>query len=196
MSNEHRQQDNRSAGGNGRLAVKLLVATVAMFGFGFALVPLYDVFCEITGLNGKTGDQYTQELDDSAVDESRTITVQFVSRNNAGMSWEFRPEVKQVQVHPGEMTHVTFYAHNPEDREMVGQAVPSVSPSRGAEYLRKTECFCFEQQVLAADEEVSMPLYFFVDKALPDNVNKLTLSYSLFDITQNFSGRDLSQTAN
>lgn len=195
MSDDNRQQDSRS-GGNGRLAAKLLVATVAMFGFGFALVPLYDVFCEITGLNGKTGDQYTQELDDSAIDESRTVTVQFVSRNNAGMSWEFRPEVKQVQVHPGEMTHVTFYAHNPEDREMVGQAVPSVSPSRGAEYLRKTECFCFNQQVLAAGEEVSMPLYFFVDKALPDNVSKLTLSYSLFDITQNFSGRDLSQTAN
>lgn len=196
MSNSKGQQEKQSVGGNNRLAVKLLVGTLAMFGFGFALVPLYDVFCDITGLNGKTGGQYTQEVDDAAIDESRTITVQFVTRNNAGMSWDFRPEVKEVQVHPGELAHVNFYARNPEGHEMIGQAIPSVAPSRAAEYLRKTECFCFNQQVLSGGEDVSMPLYFFVDKALPDNVNKLTLSYSMFDVTENFSGRSLSQNAN
>lgn len=190
------QQAEKSKGHNRSLVMKLVFATVGMFGFGFALVPLYDVFCEITGLNGKTGGRYGYEAAEVRVDTERLVTVQFVSRNNAGMSWEFRPEVTQVQVHPGELTEVNFYARNPTGEDMIAQAVPSVAPSRAAEYLRKTECFCFEQQPLAAGEEVLMPLLFFVDQDLPRDVTKLTLSYSLFDITANFSNRKLSQTAN
>lgn len=189
-----KKQDKAAGKRNSRLAVKLMAATVAMFAFGFALVPIYDVFCEITGLNGKTGGRY--EAVDVAVDENRVVTVQFVARNNGGMSWEFGPEVSQIQVHPGEMAEVNFYARNPSANTMIAQAIPSVSPSRGAEYLRKTECFCFNQQELAAGEEISMPLLFFVDQDLPKDVSKLTLSYTLFDITQNFSNRQLSQNAN
>lgn len=170
-----------------RLAGKLLLGAVAMFGFGFALVPLYDVFCEITGLNGKTDGQYTYEVDDDAVDTSRTVTVQFVARNNADMNWTFRPMVAQVDVHPGELTEVSFYARNPSGQEMVGQAIPTVTPWRVADYMHKTECFCFNQQVLAAGESIEMPLFFFIDKAIPEDVTKLTLSYAMFDVTDNFS---------
>ena len=183
-----------TAPGNGRMALRLLFAVVAMFGFGFALVPLYDVICDITGLNGKTGGRYESVA--AEVDTDRVVTVQFMTHNNAGMSWEFRPMVREVKVHPGEMKEVEFYARNPEQRTMIAQAIPSVSPSRAAEYLRKTECFCFNQQELAGGEEISMPLRFFVDQQIPEDVTKLTLSYSMFDITNNFSGKQKSVTSN
>lgn len=189
---ENKATQPRFASVRRSLVLKLLLATVGMFGFGFALVPLYDVFCDITGLNGKTGGRY-EEVAEVRVDTSREITVQFMTRNNIGMSWEFRPEVAQVKVHPGAMTEVSFYARNPDKQDMVAQAVPSVSPSRAADHLRKTECFCFNQQVLAAGEEVHMPLTFFVDQDIPEDVTKLTLSYTLFDITGNFSNTQLSQ---
>jgi len=175
-----------------KLVAKLALAVVGMFAFGFALVPLYDVICEITGLNGKTGGRYEYQAETVGVDESREVTVQFAASNNAGMSWEFRPMQNQVTVHPGELTEVTFYARNPTGKRMIAQAIPSVAPSRSADYLRKTECFCFTQQVLEAGEEVEMPLLFFVDQAIPGDIHKFTLSYTLFDVTQNFAGRDLS----
>jgi cytochrome c oxidase assembly protein subunit 11 len=157
-----------------------------MFAFGFALVPIYDVFCEWTGLNGKTGGPTTYQADSAEIDTTRLVTIQFMASNNAGMSWEFRPMQRQIEVHPGELNEVKFYARNPGTEAMVGQAVPSVSPFKGADYLHKTECFCFNQQQLAAGEEIEMPLLFFIDKALPEDVTKLTLSYTLFDVTQNF----------
>lgn len=196
MSDDIKQKGSESSRSNRSLVFKLFIGTVGMFGFGFALVPLYDVFCDITGLNGKTGGRYAYEAAEVRVDTERTVTVQFVARNNAGMSWDFKPEVAEVKVHPGELTEVAFYARNPTGEAMIGQAIPSVSPSRGAEYLRKTECFCFNHQELAGGEEISMPLLFFVDQDLPKDVTKLTLSYSLFDITQNFSNRQVSQNAN
>src|SRR5690554_5675775 len=171
------------APGSSRLVGRLALTVVGMFAFGFALVPLYDVFCDLTGLNGKTGGPYAYEAETVQVDESREITVQFVANNNANMSWDFKPVQRQVTVHPGEMMEVHFIARNPTDRAMIGQAVPSVSPFRGADYLHKTECFCFTQQRLEAGEEIEMPLFFFVDQALPKDVSKLTLSYTLFDVT-------------
>jgi len=178
----------------GKLVAKLAIGVVGMFGFGFALVPLYDVFCEVTGLNGKTGGPYTYEAETAEVDESRLITIQFTTSNNANMSWEFRPMQNQVEVHPGALTEVKFYARNPGAARIIGQAVPSVSPFKAADYLHKTECFCFTQQVLEGGEAIEMPLLFFIDKAIPDDVTKLTLSYTLFDVTQNFisSGSNLS----
>lgn len=171
---------------NNRLALRLLLGAVGMFGFGFALVPLYDVFCDITGLNGKTGGRYNYEAVDVVVNEERLVTVQFRAMNNANMSWQFEPMVSQVQVHPGELTEVMFYAHNPASITMVGQAVPSVSPFKAADYLHKTECFCFSQQTLTAGEGINMPLMFFIDQDIPEDVTKLTLSYTLFDVTANF----------
>lgn len=183
-------------GDTSRLALKLLFATVGMFAFGFALVPLYDVICDITGLNGKTGGRYEYSAVDAAVDESRVITVQFMTSNNAGMNWEFRPRVREVKVHPGELMEVDFYVRNPGNESMVAQAIPSVAPFRVADYMRKTECFCFNQQRLGPGEEMDMPLRFFVDQDIPANVNKLTLSYTLFDITANFAGSGTALSSN
>ncbi len=168
---------------SGHLVRRLILVVVGMFGFGFALVPLYDVFCDVTGLNGKTQGQYVQS-DATVIDESRWVTVQFMANNNDGMSWAFKPEQRSIKVHPGALNSVAFYAKNPSHLEMVAQAVPSVSPFRAAEYLHKTECFCFKQQKLAAGEQRDMPLRFIVDRDLPEEINTFTLSYTLFDITQ------------
>jgi cytochrome c oxidase assembly protein subunit 11 len=183
-----------------RTVTKSIVAVVAMFGFGFALVPLYDVFCDITGLNGKTRGVYDQGLaEKQQVDESRRVRVQFVTQNNESMPWEFKPVEYEVRVHPGELIEVNFFARNPTGRKMVAQAVPSLSPSEGAEYFHKTECFCFNQQTLAAHEEVLMPLRFVVDAALPEHLTTLTLSYTLFDQTEAMLGdtvaNDIKQVA-
>jgi len=172
--------------GTGKLVAKLLLTVVGMFGFGFALVPMYDVFCEWTGLNGKTGGRYEYSEASIEINKERLVTVQFAANNNSGMAWEFGPMVNQVQVHPGELTEVRFYARNPASTRIVGQAVPSVTPFVAADYLRKTECFCFTQQVLEAGEAIEMPVFFYVDAAIPADVSKLTLTYTLFDVTANF----------
>ena len=174
-----------SAGEHNKIVAKTIVAVVAMFGFGFALVPLYDVFCDITGLNGKTAGPYSAESAAlQEVDQNRQVRVQFITHNNEDMPWEFKPEIFELKVHPGQLTSVEFIARNPTSKSMTAQAVPSVSPSRGASYFHKTECFCFQQQTLAAGEQVSMPLRFVVDEALPGELKTLTLSYTLFDQTE------------
>ncbi len=161
---------------------KLVLVVFAMFGFGFALVPLYDVFCDITGLNGKTNTEAATALIDG-VDESRTVTVQFISRTAQGIPWQFAPMTNEISVHPGEMKLVKFYAKNESTRDIIGQAVPSVSPGVAAVYFQKIECFCFNHQPLKAQEEVEMALQFYVDPELPEDVKTLTLSYTLYDIT-------------
>lgn len=170
---------------NTRSFAKIAVVAVAMFGFGYLLVPLYDVFCEITGLNGKTG-----RVDEAAIaqryepDLSRTITVQFVANNNVGMPWEFGPVVTSMRVHPGKVYATSFTARNPTSHKMIGQAVPSVAPGKASRYFNKTECFCFDQQALAAGETKDMPVRFIVDPNLPSDVSTLTLAYTVFDVTQ------------
>lgn len=165
---------------NARVVGWCLAGVVGMFAFGFALVPLYDVFCEALGINGKTQGRYesTEVLER---DDSRTITVQFIAQNGPKMPWEFRPMATSVKAHPGEPVTVNFHVRNPTGSSMTAQAVPSLSPSEGTLYFHKTECFCFNQQTLKAGESVEMPLVFIVDKALPDDIHKLTLSYTLYD---------------
>lgn len=166
-----------------KTVAKSLLAVVAMFAFGFAMVPLYEVFCDITGLNGKTNGRYTiSEQQELEADQSRVVRVQFITHNNENMPWEFKPMVHELKVHPGELTAVDFYARNTTSQSMTAQAVPSLSPSRGTDYFHKTECFCFEKQTLAANEDIKMPLRFVVDKALPKDVRVLTLSYTIFDL--------------
>ncbi len=165
-----------------RLVTRLLVTVVGMFGFGFAMVPLYDVICDITGLNGKTGDQVVTVSEPTSVSD-RTITVQFLAQNSNGMDWEFKANDAQVKVHPGEVKVVSYYAKNAHDYVMTGQAIPSVAPNEAAQYLKKLECFCFQEQVLQAGEQVDMGIRFFIDESIPEHITKLTLSYSLFDIT-------------
>lgn len=178
------------------LVSRLGLVVVGMFAFGFALVPIYDVFCEITGLNGKTAGRATYDAAVVEVEEERLITIQFTANNNAGMSWQFHPMVNQVQVHPGELTEVKFYARNPTGATMIAQAVPSVVPFVAADYLHKTECFCFTKQTLAGGEAIEMPLLFYIDKAIPEDVSKLTLSYTLFDVTANFINSSTNLSAN
>jgi len=164
-----------------RLVKRLLLIVVGMFGFGFAMVPLYDVICEITGLNGKTSGRYAEVAPVPV--EDRKITVQFMAQNSEGMSWIFEPNDAQVTVSPGEIKVVSYRAMNPNSYAMVGQAIPSVAPNEAAQHLMKLECFCFQEQPLAPGEEVDMAIRFFVDEDIPEKITKLTLSYSLFDIT-------------
>ena len=166
-----------------RLVRKLFLAAVGMFVFGFALVPLYDVICDITGLNGKTSGRYTVAEAEPMVVSDREITVQFMAQNGAGMAWEFHPNDTQVKVHPGEVRVVSYRAKNPTDAVMIGQAIPSVAPNEAAQYFKKLECFCFAEQTLEPGEEVDMAIRFFVDENIPEKITKLTLSYSLFDVT-------------
>lgn len=160
---------------------RLVILAVGMFGFAFALVPLYDVFCDITGINGKTDNQAAVASD--RIDRSRKVTVEFVAYINTGMAWEFTPEVKSVVVHPGETRTITYKATSLTQRNTVGQAVPSVSPGIAAQYFNKIECFCFNQQPLNAGAKAELPLIFYVDPELPDDITNLTLAYTLFDAT-------------
>ncbi|MCK5880985.1 MAG: cytochrome c oxidase assembly protein [Sinobacterium sp.] len=165
-----------------KLVLKLIFGVLGMFAFGFALVPLYDVFCDLAGINGKTA-TVAYEAVEVKVDTGRIVTVQFIAQNNDGMVWEFKPSVTSVDVHPGAPTATVFYARNPTAKDMVAQAVPSISPGRAAEYFHKTECFCFNKQELSAKTEVDMPLQFIVDQDLPADIQTITLAYTIFDVT-------------
>lgn len=172
------------ADANRRTVIRLVLATFVMFSFGYALVPLYNVFCTITGLNGKTGRLTEVQAQALTVDNSRLITVEFVTNVDAQMPWEFKPLVNKVVVHPGVETQVEFEVHNWDVGAVAGQAVPSVAPNTVAKYFKKTECFCFTQQTLAANETRRMPVRFVVDPRLPREVTVLTLGYTFFQSLQ------------
>lgn len=167
---------------------KLVVVALCMFAFVFVvMVPLYDVLCDALGINGKTsGEAYTAVQ--TRVDESRLVTIQFVATNNEGMPWEFGPRDNVMKVNPGAVNDTIFYARNPLPQNMVAQTVPSISPARAAEYFHKTECFCFNQQPLAGKSSAEMPLQFIVDQDLPSDIRTITLSYTIFDVTDMVSG--------
>jgi cytochrome c oxidase assembly protein subunit 11 len=174
---EQRRKANRS------LIVGLLVMTAGSFAFGWALVPLYDVFCRAVGVGNaeaKDGRSTARE----AVDPNREITVEFVSDPASVGSFEFRPEVASMRVHPGKLYDTQFYAKNLTGQASVAQAVPSISPTVGARYFHKTECFCFSPQRFAVGEGRDMPVRFIVDPALPPYVDKLTLAYTFYDTTE------------
>lgn len=166
-----------------RLVTKLTLLVVAMFGFGYLLVPLYNVFCEVTGLNGKTGRISEQQAAATPVDDQRFVTVEFVTSVNAGFPWSFKPLVTRIDVHPGEETEVLFEAVNRSADTIIGQAVPSVAPNEAARFFSKTECFCFTQQTLAGGESKRMPVRFVVNPKLPSSIQTLTLGYTFFRST-------------
>ena len=168
------------ASANRRLVSRLGMIVVAMFGFGFAMVPLYDVFCEVTGLNGKTGRIEAEAAMSQEVDTGREVTVEFVASINSDLPWEIKPLVRKIKVHPGEVTEVKYAARNLTGNTVVGQAVPSLVPGLASKYFNKTECFCFTQQALEAGEYKEMPLRFVVDPALPQDVKSVALSYTFF----------------
>lgn len=180
---ESDQQSTQQARDNRLLIRRLLLLVVMMFGFGYALVPLYDVFCEVTGLNGKTGDQVVVQ-EQRVVDETRLVKVVFLASLNDSMPWRFKPEQSSIEVHPGKPTTVNYIAKNISDKNLIGQAVPSVAPGLAAAYFQKTECFCFTQQELKPGEEKIMPVTFIVDSQLPEKMNELILSYTFFTSKQ------------
>lgn len=163
-----------------RLVRRLLFVVVFMFGFGYALVPLYDVFCEITGLNGKTGRVSAANLSPSNNSSTRLVTVEFVATLNQDLPWVFHPAKQRMKVSTGTFHTTHYIAKNTAPHPIVGQAVPSVAPSRAATYFNKTECFCFTQQQLNAGEEKQMPIRFIIDNDLPENVSTVTLAYTFF----------------
>ncbi|MBK8068963.1 MAG: cytochrome c oxidase assembly protein [Rhodanobacteraceae bacterium] len=160
------------------LVKRILWACGGSFLFCFALIPLYSIYCEITGVNGKTG--VASVPDAAAVDLSRTVEVQFDASVKAGLPWAFKPKASSIRVHPGQVTEVLFEATNLGGDDLVGQAVPSVAPNRASIYFNKTECFCFTEQTLKAGETRDMPVRFVVDPALPGNVTVMTLSYTFY----------------
>jgi len=171
--------DNNINSNNKKVIRNLLFAVVGMFGFGFALVPLYDVFCDITGINGKTDGQYVSDKP-IQIDTSREIKVEFLANLNDGMPWQFEPLTRSIRVHPGEASRIEYVARNKTDRDIIGQAIPSVSPGQAAAYFQKTECFCFTEQVLKAGEEKIMPVVFMIDPSIDEDVHEVTLSYTFF----------------
>ncbi|MBY8073992.1 cytochrome c oxidase assembly protein [Vibrio fluvialis] len=168
---------------NRKLTVKLLLAVVLMFGFGFALVPLYDVMCKQLGINGKTNEVAAIQPKGMQIDESRTIRVEFMAHISHNMPWTFAPKVTHIDVHPGQVIQTAYLADNLSGSDLVGQAVPSVSPGQGATYFNKIECFCFSQQPLMAKAHAEMPLIFYIEPDIPDTIHTLTLSYTLYNIT-------------
>ncbi len=164
---------------NRRTAGRLAAVALAMFGFGYLLVPLYDIVCEITGFNGRTGDAVAEERLSSAVDTSRLITVEFLGTVN-GLRWDFEPAVRTMRVHPGQLYETSYTAINRQHAPVRAQAVPSVAPTQAAPYFSKTECFCFTEQTLDAGEHRDMPVRFVVRNDLPPEVTTVTLSYTFF----------------
>ena len=165
--------------GNGRLILRLAVMAISMFAFGFLLVPLYEVMCKITGIGGRTNAE-AATVSVSREVSARLVTVEFVAVLNEQAPWEFRPTVSSIQVHPGQLYDTAFFARNLTDGVLVGSAVPSVAPGRAAKHFIKTECFCFTQQNFTAGEGRDMGVQFMIDPALPEYIDRVTLSYTFF----------------
>ena len=168
------------AADNRKLTLKLLGFALGSFAFGFALVPLYDVLCDLTGFGNQKA-LAEQRLSVESPDDSRTITVDFVADLPSVGNWEFRPLVASMQIHPGRLYATEFMAHNLTGKNTVAQAVPNIAPGQAAGYFRKTECFCFTPQKFAVNEQRPMPVRFVVDPAIPRSVDRITLSYTFYD---------------
>jgi cytochrome c oxidase assembly protein subunit 11 len=168
------------AADNRKLTLKLLGFALGSFAFGFALVPLYDVLCDLTGFGNQKA-LAQQRLSVEAPDDSRTITVDFVAELPSVGNWEFRPLVSSMQIHPGRLYSTEFMAHNLTGKNTVAQAVPNIAPGQAAGYFRKTECFCFTPQKFAVNEARPMAVRFVVDPAIPHSVDRITLSYTFYD---------------
>ena len=161
---------------------KLVVVAVVMFGFGYALVPVYKQMCELLGINVLTQkDGTVARPANTQIDTSRTITVE-LDGNSQG-PWRFRPTTRSIEVHPGELATVTYEVVNTEDRTVQAQAIPSYAPQSATPHFKKIECFCFKQQTLKPHEARQMPVVFFIDPALPREVRTITLSYTFFEVT-------------
>ena len=173
--------------------IVLSVLAVGMLGFAYALVPLYDVFCELTGINGKTAGLAANPNTIAEVlvaPSDREVTIQFLAQVGNGMPWEFRPTEHRLKVRLGEINTTNYFARNRAAQAVIGQAVPSVTPGSAAKHLHKVECFCFSQQRLEAGEDVHMPVKFYIDNDLRAEVHTLSLSYALFRVPERVPEQD------
>jgi len=164
---------------NRRMLTRLSIVAVAMFGFGFALVPFYDRICVALGVNSL--EARAEPAANTQIDQTRMVTVEF-DANAHGMPWHFRPMVRHMQVHPGQLVQVEYEVSNVRSAAVTGQAVASYGPVLAGRFVRKLECFCFSQQTLAAGETRRMPVSFVVDAKLPADINTFTLSYTFFEV--------------
>ena len=182
MSDRQQNPDQPVQRQNGTLFTKLVVISVLMFGFGYALVPLYKKICEITGINFLTpvDPDAKQFAKNTQIDTSRLVTIEFDA--NARGPWRFAPVQSSMRVHPGELVTITYEIANQQNRTMQAQAIPSYAPQQSEPYFRKLECFCFSQQTLAPHEARQFPVVFVIDPKLPRDVNTITLSYTFFEV--------------
>lgn len=188
MNNERQQA-------NIRTTRKTVLIVIGMFGFGFALVPLYSVICDVFGLNGRFIElkkveqaEYVTNVE-KRIDSTRTVRVEFLTTLNQKLNWEFRAKQNTIDVHPGKVTEVMFYAKNLTNRKVVAQAIPSVTPGYAAKYFSKMECFCFSQQTFEPGEARDMPLRFYVDPNLPKRVKTISLGYTFFDTNRKIASK-------
>ncbi len=165
-----------------RTVKKLGLFAIAMFGFGYVMVPIYDVLCDITGLNGKTGEISQSEAETNRVDIDRFVTVEFDPNVNPALPWKFKAAEYKMKVHPGEIAEAVFIVENESDRSVIGQAVPSVAPAQASLFFNKTECFCFTKQILEPGERKEIIVRFVVDTELPKKISTMTLSYTFFRV--------------
>lgn len=166
----------------------LAIGVALMFAFAvFVMPPMYRAFCELTGLNGKPS--MVAATEQGNVDLDRMVTVEFVTSVDAGLPWLFRGETRSVDVHPGQIQRVLFHVVNEADVAVTGRAVPSIAPAAGASHLKKTQCFCFEEQTLAAGASADMPVVFYIDPDLPRQIKTVTLAYRFY--RQPDSGRKI-----
>lgn len=171
---------------NTSLKFKLVLVALSMFGFGYAIVPLYEVFCDVTGIKVLAlGDRFIESAGDykplnTQVDDTRTVTVEF-DANVRGL-WRFKPEKSSLRVHPGEMTTIMYEFQNMQGRSITAQAIPSYAPEQAGPNFHKLECFCFKEHTLAPGEKKSWPVVFVVDSGLPRDVKTITLSYTFFEV--------------
>jgi len=168
---------------NRHMLGKLVVIAIAMFGFGFAMVPIYRAICEVTGVGLMTQRDAEAErfARNTQVDTSRTIVIEF-DANSRGTAWQFKPAMGSMKVHPGELVTIDYELVNTHPRPVAGQAIPSYAPLQSTQYFRKLECFCFKQQTLGAHETRRFPVVFVVDPQLPREIDTITLSYTFFEV--------------
>ncbi len=187
------QKEQKQA--NARTVKKSLLVAIGMFGFGFAMIPLYSVICDVFGLNGRFIElKKTEQAEyvtnvEKRIDTSRTVRIEFLTTLNRKLDWEFGVKQNTIDVHPGKVYEVMFYAKNLTNKKVVAQAVPSVSPGYAAKYFSKMECFCFTQQTFKAGEARDMPLRFYVDPNLPKKVKTISLGYTFFDTNRKIASK-------
>ncbi len=176
-----------------KTAKKLALFAVAMFGFGYVLVPLYELACEVTGIGGTTGTISRAEAEADEVDESRLVTVEFDTNVDLSLPWQFKAKKFKMKVHPGEISEAIFIVENKSDKPVIGRAIPSVAPEIAAKYFDKTECFCFTEQLLEAGESKEMVVRFIVGSELPGDILVMTLSYKFFQLAEEVARTEIKE---